>query len=170
MDFGGATLSREDAGGLLPLLFMVSGYAAMERGSELIEPRDLIKAIYVADLEHVSIFWNDWEGLERLVSSEKLVTGNSGVYINRILYLIGIDRMSRESEGVTVLGRPSQAFKEIMAAARKLASERTGAPSTPSSRDLLFCACSQDPELSAALQKSGLRLEKLAAAVGKSGV
>jgi len=47
----------------------------MERGSELIEPRDLIKAIYIADLEHVSAFWDAWEGFERLVNDEVLANG-----------------------------------------------------------------------------------------------
>jgi uncharacterized repeat protein (TIGR03803 family) len=46
------------------------------RGSELIEPRDLIKAIYVADLEHVSSFWTDWEGFERLVTDANESQGN----------------------------------------------------------------------------------------------
>jgi hypothetical protein len=58
------------------LLLAVSGYATMERGSELIEPRDLIKAIYVADLEHVSSFWTDWEGFERLVTDANESQGN----------------------------------------------------------------------------------------------
>jgi hypothetical protein len=34
-------------------------YAAMERGSEVIEPQDLIKAICIVDLEHVSSLWSD---------------------------------------------------------------------------------------------------------------
>ena len=53
MEVDGTILKQVDAGGVLPLLFMVSGYVAMERGSEFIEPRDLVKAIYIVDLEHV---------------------------------------------------------------------------------------------------------------------
>ena len=55
MEVDGTILKQVDAGGVLPFLFMVSGYAAMERGSEFIEPRDLVKAIYIVDLEHVSL-------------------------------------------------------------------------------------------------------------------
>lgn len=169
MGIDGRTLKLVDTGGIVPLLFMVSGYAAMERGSETIEPYDLIKAIYIADLEHVSMFWDDWEGFERLVSKERLGNDLPDIYINRTLYLVRLEAMSRENAGSFVgLGRPSQAFQQIVATARTLASKRAGSPATPSSRDLLFCACSEDPELSAALQASGLQLEKLAAAVKKS--
>src|ERR1700723_914430 len=164
-------LKLADAGGVCPLLFMVSGYAAMERGSESIELRDLVKAIYIVDLEHVSSFWNDWEGFERLVSAERLGNGLSNIYINRTLYLVRLEAMSSANAGSIVgLGRPSQMFKDTVAAARRVASERLGAPSTPSSRDLLFCVCSQDSELATALEQSGLQIEKLAAAVRKSGV
>jgi hypothetical protein len=169
MDIDGVFLKRIDAGGVWPLLMMVSGYAAMERGSEFIEPRDLIKGIYVVDLEHVSIFWSDWEGFEKFVTSGKLGNGASESYINRTLYLVRLEMMSRDHPGQFIgVGKPSSALKEIVATARAFASERVGAPSTPSSRDLLFSACSQDSDLSAALQESGLQLEKLVAWVRNS--
>src|SRR5260370_28336192 len=96
--------------------------------------------------------------------------GNVVVYIIRIQNHIRLDAMARETkeDGFTPLGSPAPSFQEIVAAARKLASDRAGAPSTPSSKDLLFCACSQDPELSKALQGSGLQLEKLPTAVKKN--
>jgi hypothetical protein len=169
METAGISLKPVDAGGVYPMLVAVSGYAAMERGSELIEPQDLIKAIYIVDLEHVSSFWSDWEGYEKLVTKQRLDKGFSETYINRTLYLVRLELMMRENPGSFIgLGRPSPTIKEIVAAARKLTSERTGTSTTPSSRDLLFCACAQDPELSAALQESGLQLEKLTAAVGSS--
>jgi len=161
-------LETIDAWGVFPLLFLVSGYAAMERGSELIEPRDLIKAIYIADLEHVSAFWNAWEGFERLVNDEVLANGRSGTYINRVLYLVRLELAMRDSpDGFTGLGRPSPSLQTIVATARKLSSDRSGAVATPSSRELLFATCSLDPELSESLQKSGLQLAKLADAVTK---
>jgi hypothetical protein len=164
----GPMLKPEDVGGVLVLLFMVSGYAAMERGSEMIELRDLVKAIYVADLEHVQEFWNDWQGFEKFVTSEKLANGVTETYINRTLYLVRVELISRDNPGGFIgLGRPSLALRETVASARKLVSERVG-PSSPDSRDLLFCACCQDPELLEALRESGLQLEKLAAAVGKT--
>jgi hypothetical protein len=49
-------LTSADAVGVLPLLLKVSAYVALERGSDLIEVRDLLKAIYIADLEHVAGF------------------------------------------------------------------------------------------------------------------
>ncbi len=161
-------LETIDAWGVFSLLSIVSGYAAMERGSELIEPRDLIKAIYIADLEHVSAFWNDWEGFERLVNDERLANGHSATYINRILYLVRLELAMRDSpDGFIGLGRPSPKLQTIVATARKLASDRSGVAATPSSRELLFAACSLDPELSESLQKSGLQLAKLADAVKK---
>jgi hypothetical protein len=166
MEVDGTILKQVDAGGVLPLLLMVSGYAAMERGSEFIEPRDLVKAIYIVDLEHVSLFWNSWEGFERFIISEKLAEGISQTYINRPLYLLRIELAARENPGCfTGLGKPSQAIRQLVDSARTLASEREGRLGTPSSRDLLFCACSQESELSAGLEQSGLQLEKLATAV-----
>lgn len=168
MDADAITLKLIDSRGVLPLLLMVSGYIAMERESDSIEPRDLIKAIYIVDLEHVSMFWSNWEGFERLVTNQTLIAGQSVTYINRILYLVRAEATARESSGsFSGLGIPSPALQEMIAAARKLASERTGSPTTPSSRDLLFCSCCQDLQLSAALRKSGLQFEKLTAAVGK---
>jgi hypothetical protein len=162
------TLETIDAGGVLPLLSLVSGYAAMERGSEVIEPRDLIKAIYIADLEHVSAFWNDWEGFERLVNDERLANGRSATYISRILYIVRLELAMRDSpDGFLGLGRPSPTLETLVDTARKTASDRSGVPMTPSSRDLLFAACSLDPELSKSLQKSGLQLAKLSDAVKK---
>ncbi|HEV7519883.1 MAG TPA: hypothetical protein VGP89_02210 [Candidatus Angelobacter sp.] len=159
---------QQDSMGPWPLLMMVSGYAAMERGSELIEAIDLIKALYIVDLEHLAMFWHDWEGFERLVSNQPLVDGQSKMYINRMYYLIYLHEVKTvtPADKINILGSPSPKFQEIVNAARALASKREAAPSTPTSRDLLFCVCSHDPELRAALQASGLQLGKLTVAVG----
>ena len=82
-----ATLRLEDSAGVWPTLMMVSGYAAMERDSETIEVIDLVKAIYIVDLEHVARFWDDWEQFEELVSNQRLGNGMNKIYINRTLYL-----------------------------------------------------------------------------------
>ncbi|MGB6385913.1 MAG: hypothetical protein WBD25_03590 [Terriglobales bacterium] len=159
-------LETIDAWGVFPLLLQLSGYAAMERGSEWIEPLDLIKAIYIADLEHVSAFWNTWEGFERLVNEQKLANGRSGTYINRTLYLVRVELAMRDSpDGFVGLGRASLTLQHVVSLARKFASERSGTVATPSSRDLVFATCSLDSELSECLQKSGLQLAKLADAV-----
>jgi hypothetical protein len=71
-------LETIDTWGVFPLLMQLSGHVAMEGGSEWIEPLDLIKAIYIAGLEHVSAFWSSWEGFERLVNEQKLANGHSG--------------------------------------------------------------------------------------------
>src|SRR5437016_8599660 len=99
MELGATILKPEDAGGVYPLLLAVSGYAAMERGSEVIEPRDLIKAIYITDPEHVLAFWNNWESFEKLILGERFVSGTTATYINRILYLVRVDSISRENAG-----------------------------------------------------------------------
>jgi hypothetical protein len=157
---------EQDSTGALPLLLMVSGYAAMERGSESIEPIDLVKALYIVELEHLAKFWDDWEGFETLVSNQRLVNGKSQMYINRMLYLIHLERgMASQPDKINIFGSPSARFQEIVNAARTLASNREGTNHPPTSRDLLFCICSHDSEIQASLQGSGLQLEKLAAAV-----
>ena len=166
MGIEGTLLKPIDVGGVCPLLFVVSGYAATQRGSQLIEPRDLIKAIYIVDLEHVKKFWSDWEGFEKLVSNELRSAGRAPIYINRIWFLLQIQLVKGESDSITTLGRPSPGLVELVAAARKLASGRANIEASPSSQDLLFTACSQDQELSSALQLSGLQFDRLKAAVG----
>lgn len=156
-----------DSMGALPLLLMVSGYAAMERDSESVDPIDLVKALYIVDLEHLAKFWQDWEGFERLVSLQGLVNGQSSMYINRMSYLIYLDEVRRAASPgkIQLFGSASAEFQEIVNAARALASKREGIPSTPTSLDLLFCTCSHDPKLRAALKGSGLQFEKLEGAV-----
>jgi hypothetical protein len=169
--FSGLLLRPEqDSTGPWPLLMMVSGYAAMERGSEQTEPIDLLKALYVVDLEHLAKFWDDWEGFEELVSNQRLANGQSKIYINRMQYLIYLEQIRASHEPNKIYLHPpvSPKLEEIVNAARALASKREGAPSTPTSRDLLICTCSHDPGLRTALQESGLQLEKLAAAVGEA--
>jgi hypothetical protein len=43
----------------------------------VIEPRDLVKAIYMVDLEHVSSLWNGWEAFEAFVMGETFGNGMS---------------------------------------------------------------------------------------------
>jgi hypothetical protein len=104
-------------------------------------------------------YWDDWEGFESFVLADSMG------YVNRVLYLVRIELTRTRTEGARELGRPSEALQEVLSAARKLASEKRGVASTPSSRELLFCACSLDPQLSDSLQKSGLRFAKLAESV-----
>jgi hypothetical protein len=160
-------LNREDVGGVLPLLLSVSGYAARERGSDFVEPRDLLKAIYVVDPEHVSKFWDDWEGFERLVTQGKLANGTAEKYFNRTLYLVRVQALAeRNPDAAVEFGRASQAFLDVVAAARRIVINREGS-GTPSSKDLLYAICSHDAELAEALKGSGLATEKLADAVSK---
>lgn len=139
----------------------------MERGSEYIEARDLLKAIYVVDLEHVSKFWADWEGFERLVTQGKLANGATEKYLNRTFYLMSVQTfMERNSDSTFEFGRASQALIDMVAAARKTATSREDA-GTPSSKDLLYAICSRDTELAGTLKASGLAIDKLAEAVNK---
>ncbi len=164
---GGQLLNREDVGGILPLLLSVSGYAAMERGSDFVEPRDLLKAIYVVDLEHVSRFWDDWEGFESLVTQGKLANGTAEKYFNRTLYLVRVQALTeRNPDAALEFGRASPALSDVVAAARKIVTNREGFGS-PSSKDLLYAICSHDTELAGALKASGLATDKLAEAVSR---
>lgn len=159
-------LRPEDAKSLLLLVLLISGYAALERGSTLIEPRDLIKAIYIVDLEHVQTYWGNWEGFESLVSGRDSAEVRPE-YINRAVYLARVEiDQSRGPEGCfRGVGNLSEVVREMIGDARTLASERVGGPSTPSSRDLLFSIYARDPSLSKALQNSSLNLESLSNAV-----
>ena len=62
------------------------------------------------------------------------------------------------SDGFFGLGRASPTLQHAVVLARKIASDRSGAAATPSSRDLLFATCSLDPQLAESLRKSGLQL------------
>jgi hypothetical protein len=158
-----------DVGGVWQLLYLISGWCASDRSSELIQPLDLIRAIYIVDLEHVASYWSNWEGYEQFVSKIMLGHGRPAGYVNRTMYLLQTHLAARENPGQFIpLGQPSKELYEIVMAAKQLAHDRAGADERPSSRDLLFSACSQDANLSSALQQSGLQLEKLAAAVRKS--
>jgi hypothetical protein len=155
-------LKRVDVEGVLPLLLSVSGYAAMERRSNIVEPCDLLKAIYIVDLEHVSMFWRDWEGFERLVLGERPGSRSSGKYVNRVLYLNQVQALMRARPNTAFeFGRASKSLLENVDAARKFAEDREGSGSTPSSRDLLLAIYSQDRVLAVSLKASGLAIDKL---------
>jgi hypothetical protein len=152
--------------GVWHLLLSMSGMSAMERGSNLIEPLDLVKAIYIVDLEHVSMFWDDWRNYEKFISEIPLVSGRKGGYINRTQKLLQSYMLGRENPGqFVVLATPSQILQDIAFSARKLAQARGGEEELPSSCDLLYCACSEDVSLSEALRQAGLKVEMLGAAV-----
>ena len=152
-------------GGVLPLLLQSSGWCAMERGLELSEPIDLVKAIYIVDLEHVSNFWNDWQGLERFILAIPMVGGRKLTYLNRTAKLFELYIVGRDNPGQLVpFAPPSRDVQEIAFAAQELALDRNS-DQPPSSCDLLWCACRLDTALSEALQESGLQIESLAAAI-----
>ena len=160
---GGITVRIEDAGTVWPLLLTAGGLAAMERCSETIELRDLVKAIYLVDLEHVLDCWEDWHLYEKLVKSAQI--GAETPYLNRILYMISLDAVLKGAASFTTLGRPSAALIEVLNDAREVAMKRSGSAESPSSKDLLFCICSHDPDISKMLHDSGLQFEKLKRAV-----
>jgi hypothetical protein len=164
---GESLIQLEDMGGVWPVLLTLSAFAAKERGSELLEPCDLVKAIYIADLEHVSGFWSNWEGFERFVSNQTAAAGYPKLYINRMIYLIRVEltKNAMPAHSFTPFGNPSPQFREAFDTAKTLVKKREGEISTPTSKDFLLAICSNDQSLSIALQKSGLQLEKLKAAV-----
>ena len=160
-------LGVEDGRGVWPLLFAASGYAALERGSDEIELIDLLKAIYVVDLEHVTRFWSDWEDFEAFVSNLPDGDGQSSGYINRTLFLIRLDVACRQSETPTLLAKVSRDLRQVVDAARELRAQQPGISDTPTSAELLYCICSADTRLSEALQISGLNFSKLKATINK---
>lgn len=155
-------LEAIDVDGVLPLLVLVAGFCTLERGSQSIEPIDLLKAMYIADFDHVAPCWANWEDLERFV------LGGSRTFVNRTLLLIQIHSAQRDPGESKELARVSSIVNRIVAEARKFANERVGSPSTPSTRELLYHMCSLDEQMSAALQKSGLDLERLESLINKT--
>src|SRR5579863_722363 len=112
----GMPLMPEDVGGVLLLELLVSGYAAQERGSEEIGPKDLAKAVYIVDLEHVQKFWSDWEGFEAFVAG--------GSYLSRVAYLIRlhVDQDQAPAGTLRGIGRPTEAVVRAIGDARLFAS------------------------------------------------
>jgi hypothetical protein len=148
-------------GGVWLHLLSSSGWFAMERGSESVEPIDLIKAIYVVDIEHVAKYWDNWEGYERFVLNIRLGNGGQAEFLNRIQILTQQHFAARDSGSKSIrFGRLSPGLCEIALSAKKLAIER-GESEFPSSRDFLYCICVSDPDLANSLQTSGLDLDRL---------
>jgi hypothetical protein len=149
--------------GVWSVLCEVSIWSACERGSEFIEPLDLVRAIYIVDLERVADYWANWENYATFVGKVKLLNGHQAGYINRVLYLLQMRlALSQSPPGqLSHSARTSKVLYDIVFAAKTLANRRVPAEEWPSSRDLLFCACTHDADLSAALQQAGLQIDKL---------
>jgi len=143
-------------------LLPVCGWCAMQRGAKISETIDLVKAIYLVDLEHISKYWSDWQSFEAFIMEIPLAGGRKVSYINRAREQFEIFMAGREKPGqqFTAFAPPSSQIGEIVLAAQQQASTR-GLDLPPSSCDLLLCACRQDRGLAEALQKSGLQLDRL---------
>jgi hypothetical protein len=150
-------------GGVFRDLLPVSGWCAMQRELKISEPIDLVKAIYLVDLEHVSKYWSDWEDFESFIMEIPLAGGQKVMYINRARELFDLFMAGRDDPGrqFVTFALPSLQVQDIVLAAKELALAR--GKNLPSSCDLLLCACRQDQSLSEALQESGLQLDRLAA-------
>lgn len=150
-------------GGVFHDLLPVSGWCALQRESKVSEPIDLVKAIYLVDLEHVSKYWSNWEGFEAFITEIPLAQGRKLFYINRARELFELFMAGREEPGRQFVGfaPPSLQVQEIVRAAQELASAH-GRDLPPSSRHFLLCACRKDRRLSEALRNSGLQLDELA--------
>ena len=143
-------------------LLPVSGWCAEHRGAKLSEPIDLVKAIYLMDLEHVSKYWDSWENFEAFVIDIPLAEGRKVTYINRAREQLKIFMAGRDEPGTFVsFAPPSLQVQEIVYAARELAASCGRGHLPPRSCDFLLCVCRQDRSLSEALQKSGLQLDRL---------
>jgi hypothetical protein len=163
---GRMMLEPGDVGGVLPLLLTVAGYAALERSSDSIESSDLLKALYVVDLEHISAFYRNWQDLETLVTKQGLTGGNSGRYLNRTLYLVEAHKLPETSSGsLLIFGQASDGLRRIVYHARKFAADREQTPATPTSKDLLLSIILNDPKLGAELKTCGIQMEFLSSAV-----
>jgi len=153
--------------GVWRYILPMSGLCAIDRGSKAIESVDLLKAIYIVDLEHVSEYWDNWQSYERFVMKIPLADGRKQRYINRTIQLLKLHDTGRHEPGQLVPFAPlSETLQKAIQAVRAVIRDRAGEP--PSSCDFLYCICQIDHELREALSQSGLQWEKLAAAVAQS--
>lgn len=150
-----------DRRGVWQYLLQIGGCAAMERRSDSIELIDLVKAIYIVDLEHVADFWTHWEDFERFVL--KIGTRRRPIsYLNRTLYLFAAHQAATDAPGTFISkGKVSEALKEVVVAVKRVVALRGGEEEAITSRDFLYCACMQDSSLRAELQASGLQFDRL---------
>src|ERR1700743_3500416 len=111
-------LSFEDLatiGGVFFELLPVSGWCAEHRGAKLSEPIDLVKAIYLIDLEHVSKYWDSWENFEAFIIDIPLAEGRKLTYINRAHTQFKMFMLVREEPGRFVsFAPPSLEVQEIV--------------------------------------------------------
>jgi hypothetical protein len=150
-------------GGIFHELLPISGWCAMQRGSNSSEAIDLVKAIYLVDLEHVSKYWSSWEDFEEFIIGIPLAGGRKISYINRSRELFESFMAGRDEPAIQFVSfaTPSLQLQEIVLAARELAFSRSQNSLPPRSCDFLHCICKQDKDLSQALQESGLELDRL---------
>lgn len=143
-------------------LLPVSAECAELRGSEVIALIDVVKAIYVVDLEHVSMFWDDWRNFEAYLCTIELADGTVSGFINRAKLHLTAYIESRMDPGLVI---PHVAISDDVSAvvldANSLARSRSGTDTPATSCDILFCICRRSLQLSSSLQESGLALEQL---------
>ncbi|HMG86730.1 MAG TPA: hypothetical protein VK574_13445 [Terracidiphilus sp.] len=159
-----------EVGGIVSLLLPISGLSAELRSSETIEPIDLVKAIYIVDLEHVAMYWNDWRNFEKFVLCIPLTDGKVHSYLNRMEQYLAWQLALRENAGqLMTYPNPSQIVRQIVFDAEQIAGERERKKIPPSSCDLMFSVCKHDRSLSETLQHAGLQFELLQKEVAGPG-
>ena len=141
--------------GIWRLLLTIAGVSAEERGDKYLEPIDLVKAIYIVDLEHVAEYWDDWKNFEKFVLSMPLIQGKKHFFIHRQEYLFRYWSTARENPGQFMfVHTPSPNILEVAEMARELVESRGDENLAPTSCDFLYCACIKDSELSKQLHAS----------------
>jgi hypothetical protein len=140
------------------MIHFAMGFAE-DRQSQTLDIRDLLASMYVANLEKLAKYWEDWEDFELLVIDECGVTEPRWIYWMR-------SRDQESNPGSIVKDRSSETDR-VWQAAIEIAYARGGSPEpllTP--HDLLLAIARDDTiELGRKLIASGLKLEQLQQAV-----
>jgi hypothetical protein len=170
MEMDGSAIGKlVELNGIWNLLLRFASVSAEERGQGSIDTIDLVLAIYIVDLEHVMKFWDDWTHFESFILNIPLIDGRRRVYLHRSEHLFRIWSAAREAEGkLTFYPPPSRGMLAIVESAQELVQARNEEGLAPTSLDFLYAVCSTDPGMSEVLQRAGLQLEMLEAAVKPS--
>ncbi len=153
--------SRRFAGCLI-----VAMNLARERGSSTLDVRDMLGALWIADLDRLSKYWRDWEEFEDFVTAECRLHEPRWAYWLHIFEASQRQKKGRLHGGMLMNQSPS--LVKVWREAERLAESRNDGDLRPvlTTEDFLLAMTRQaDTELSAKMVKTGLNVARLEEAV-----
>lgn len=157
-----ATIGSRRFGGCL----IVAMILAEERGSPTLDVRDMLGALWIADLERLAKYWRDWEAFEDFVTAECSLHEPRWAYWLLTYEASPKQKKSRFHGGMLKAQSPS--LVKVWREAEKLAESRVHGDMRPvlTTEDLLLAMAKQtETELRMKLIKAGLDIARLEEAV-----